>query len=122
MVKGCSAVLEADATWDARESESRRDRASRPRTRRPVHARTRNVPARGFAVKRCGMRITLSLKGPTVIPSILSIRVLLMDCQGEAELAKSCCTGHVQYNNFWQALRGVVALSSLRFGFGAVAS
>src|SRR5205823_7425375 len=41
-------------------SESRRERARRPRTRRPVPARTRNFPANGFAVKRCMMRITLS--------------------------------------------------------------
>ena len=36
MVNGWSALLEATATWDVRENESKRDKARRPSTSMPV--------------------------------------------------------------------------------------
>src|SRR6266516_5759814 len=73
MVNGWSVLLEANALWDDRESESRRDRARRPSTSIPVATRTRIFPGRGFA-KRLVMRI---------IPSflLLALYCLLPVCE-----------------------------------------
>src|SRR5437763_10739731 len=59
MVNGWSALSEASAPWDVRESESKKDSVRRPRTRIPVPTSTAMFLGPGFA-KRGGMRITTS--------------------------------------------------------------
>src|SRR5712692_9740261 len=48
LVNGWSALLDAIATWDVGDNESRRDRARRPSTSMPVPTSSGSFPGRGL--------------------------------------------------------------------------